>query len=487
MEIFPTEEISGVSEDHFDTEERSRRAKNNIFLGKLWKSKPKSKSIPFPYFQTVKFSLKSTPFSHSVSRQEDAKVQSPFFSSTSHRYNDLIWVEASATWDSDDSYVKMLISHDRIGSILFSQGEALHLSKLAQDFSRLKHKRILVGLDIGLHLGLNLENTLDSLDIKIAYHAKEVSWLIDWGKAIAKQCQMLGIHYLLIKALPEKYQPLQQAFIEGINQEGVGVFIQSPGSYVYTLYAIDPNISGFRLADVRDVHRPINFSDLLQQVEVALVRSDQALSALEAIKQQVQDKRLHEWLEHKLDKLDLLKFLTSSNQKARKLSYENLNPSGLIALKQKFYHHGAKLYTAHRERFPLKRNELQQAKWISLGSPMHPEVVLKFYNQIPSITMQSYSVAELSYVDIDLDKEPAVFHFIAILTHERALIAQLLERLSVDRLSQVILIFFTHPFPHPILKQAFANLVLYDGSLQAQKSALQHLLGNSQEIQNIHV
>lgn len=115
--------------------------------------------------------------------------------SQEQRIGQLFMVAAySGTDKYNEKQIKALIKNQSIGGLIFMQGTAAKQAKLTNQFQKMSKVPLLIGMDAEWGLGMRLKGIQDLPKQMFLGAAYDESLMSRYGKAVAAQCNRLGVH-----------------------------------------------------------------------------------------------------------------------------------------------------------------------------------------------------------------------------------------------------------------------------------------------------
>src|SRR5690606_23589045 len=111
------------------------------------------------------------------------------------RIGQLFMVAAySAGENYNENQILTLIQNNQIGGLIFMQGTPEAQAKLTNKYQNLSKIKLMIGMDAEWGLGMRLTGVKDYPKQMMLGATNDEAWMYEIGKAIAKQCQRLGVH-----------------------------------------------------------------------------------------------------------------------------------------------------------------------------------------------------------------------------------------------------------------------------------------------------
>ena len=103
-----------------------------------------------------------------------------------------------AAYSGTDKYneqeIKSLIRNQQIGGLIFMQGTASKQARLTNQYQRMSKVPLLIGMDAEWGLGMRLKGIKDLPKQMFLGAAYDEALMKQYGEAVAKQCNRLGVH-----------------------------------------------------------------------------------------------------------------------------------------------------------------------------------------------------------------------------------------------------------------------------------------------------
>lgn len=134
---------------------------------------------------------------------------------------------------SDSSYYKKiasLVKEQKVGGLIFYQGELVEQAKFINDMQRIAEIPLLIASDFERGLGTRIDNATEFPHAMALGSANNVSYAYEMGKAISIECRLLGVHWNFAPVADINNNPLNpiisiRAFSE--NRDEVANFVKA--------------------------------------------------------------------------------------------------------------------------------------------------------------------------------------------------------------------------------------------------------------------